>query len=426
MGCFNVSCGISKMSIGLDDEVYVIPLYKSAYAQNLSRKMMILSQEEIFAPLCFPIKGTYDEYGSIENIEKNKNTKIIENYFKLKIEDFINIICDSRGNDLYDSYCKIHEILFNKKDLKYLKKDVSLNDFFKHFGFKENNKTYERDNIIFDISEGETNKYVKLIYNNEETKIFCDYGLNDSSFKYSILSIFSEKTNNYLGVKKGYENIVKILLNTYIMFVKAEIYEYMCEKTLGNKKRKMLYDCNISESILKKLNFKEKELGSGEYIYDEIKDLSIKLSYPKNIIKIENKTYKVETILDLVNFIEKEYNKKLNLKNIEEIEFKVECLLDLVKNKGKYNDFCLSNLIKRDISMIIFEEWKYFYEIYLDKYENILEIKKEICDYNYFHENMFLTNNMFFPSFAGPQNGDIKAEKDLNKKITELIEKRLE
>ena len=71
MGCFSVCCSMSKMTINAGDKVLLIPLIPVGPAGGY----MYLSTMDLFMPFCLPIVGTYDDYGSIENIEKNINTR---------------------------------------------------------------------------------------------------------------------------------------------------------------------------------------------------------------------------------------------------------------------------------------------------------------------------------------------------------------
>ena len=80
MGCFSVCCSMSKMTINAGDKVLLIPLIPVGPAGGY----MYLSTMDLFMPFCLPIVGTYDDYGSIENIEKNINTEILEKYFKIE------------------------------------------------------------------------------------------------------------------------------------------------------------------------------------------------------------------------------------------------------------------------------------------------------------------------------------------------------
>ena len=101
MGCFNVACSVSNLSIHSGDRVVFIPLIPKHW--NIRRyprhKHHLVGTHShltypncYFNPLTFPIKGEYDDYGSLENIYNDANTKAIEKFFEMKIEDFITSV----------------------------------------------------------------------------------------------------------------------------------------------------------------------------------------------------------------------------------------------------------------------------------------------------------------------------------------------
>jgi hypothetical protein len=59
----------------------------------------------------YPIIGEYDSYGCIENIIEDDNTKAIEEFYGLKIQEIVNIVCSNRKDDGYDN-----ELLIIKKE----------------------------------------------------------------------------------------------------------------------------------------------------------------------------------------------------------------------------------------------------------------------------------------------------------------------
>ena len=60
-----------------------------------------------FSPVWFPIFGDYDDYGGIKNIIEDDNTKILEEYYGLTIDEIMGIVCSGRKDDGYDGGLKI-------------------------------------------------------------------------------------------------------------------------------------------------------------------------------------------------------------------------------------------------------------------------------------------------------------------------------
>lgn len=86
MGSWSVYCSISRITITAGDDVVLIPL-----RNNTSH----IGYDE-YIPATLPIFGEYDDYGGIENIIKDENTKLLENYFNCTIEEFCKFF--TRGN----------------------------------------------------------------------------------------------------------------------------------------------------------------------------------------------------------------------------------------------------------------------------------------------------------------------------------------
>ena len=94
MGCFNVSCGISGISMYAADAV-IIPLVPAKYApKNLSGAMIVSNDGErvMFEPYTLPIFGSLDTYGRLEHIERDANVECIEKFFEEDINTFVNRI----------------------------------------------------------------------------------------------------------------------------------------------------------------------------------------------------------------------------------------------------------------------------------------------------------------------------------------------
>jgi hypothetical protein len=81
-----------------------------------------------FLPVWFPIYGTYDEYGGLEDIVKDDNTEILEKYYDLTIEQIVGIITSSRKDDGYDDSLSV--IKKPKVYPKGMKKNESHFDFY--------------------------------------------------------------------------------------------------------------------------------------------------------------------------------------------------------------------------------------------------------------------------------------------------------
>lgn len=70
MGCWNETCGITQMPIEGGDPVRLFLLVQDSHPRSKEDCLMHYSTA-MWRPFGLPLKGTYDEYGRIENIEED-------------------------------------------------------------------------------------------------------------------------------------------------------------------------------------------------------------------------------------------------------------------------------------------------------------------------------------------------------------------
>lgn len=101
MGCFNVTGTLSGLSISAGTKCVFFPLYYRGYNDKLNHVARIVSNDgayAFYAPFCLPLVGYYNDYGSLENIEENDNTKMLESLFDCSIQNFVNEVNGYREN----------------------------------------------------------------------------------------------------------------------------------------------------------------------------------------------------------------------------------------------------------------------------------------------------------------------------------------
>jgi hypothetical protein len=114
MGHFSMSCHLSGLPITGSTPACLILLKPSSTAKYVKGKneygtTHYISNEGtqvFFDPFAFPIRGKYDDYGGLE-VDEDENTKILEKYFGLPIQDIINVVTSNRKDDGYDDSLKI-------------------------------------------------------------------------------------------------------------------------------------------------------------------------------------------------------------------------------------------------------------------------------------------------------------------------------
>jgi hypothetical protein len=121
MGHWSIYCGISQIAISSGNACVLLPLKKTTdYMDNRP-----------YTPATLPIFGNYNDYGCLENIEENPNTKLIEEHFGITIQEFADIFPEylsykrDEGNEIVKKMKNFDEI----KEWKYMWIDRKVWDF---------------------------------------------------------------------------------------------------------------------------------------------------------------------------------------------------------------------------------------------------------------------------------------------------------
>ena len=122
MGCWNNTCFISHLPIQYGEPIVMLLLRCKTY--NMERwRPLSCYVDDLITPLGLPIYGTYDDYGSVENIKNKKavveflqtlDLKPLNDYNAAKItEDNIQqVIYDLTGDCYqYDDYTVMHVMI---------------------------------------------------------------------------------------------------------------------------------------------------------------------------------------------------------------------------------------------------------------------------------------------------------------------------
>lgn len=129
MGSWSVYCGLSKITIKSGDECVLLPLKKNdAYRSYLP-----------YLPATLPIYGTYNDYGGLEDIVENDNTKLIEEYFGCTIDKFVGYFTEEKNyqrgdvqpedfNDRFDEMKDWNFMFIHKEVYDFLSSKIYDND----------------------------------------------------------------------------------------------------------------------------------------------------------------------------------------------------------------------------------------------------------------------------------------------------------
>lgn len=136
MGHFSYTCHLSGLPITGGDKAVLLPIFPKEHwsFDNSQEKLAKYGKGNLcsndganmyFDELCFPIFGEYDSYGRLENIEKDDNTKVLEEFFGLSIEQIASVLADGRKDEFEQGgqFCDSVKILDkdNEKHMMLLK-----------------------------------------------------------------------------------------------------------------------------------------------------------------------------------------------------------------------------------------------------------------------------------------------------------------
>lgn len=127
MGSYNISCFVSRITIGPQDPIYMIPLLKNPHFANHNYNM--IEQHDMYLPATLPIEGVYADYGNIEPI-KSQHTNHLESHFQKEIDTIQDLeagLFDSAcyvHKDIFDAVCSIHKCDYSGRDTESYGKSV--------------------------------------------------------------------------------------------------------------------------------------------------------------------------------------------------------------------------------------------------------------------------------------------------------------
>ena len=102
MGSYNVSCGISRISLSPGMKATLFLLKAREESDILDRGAYLVSNEGPmlnYEPVAFPIHGKYDDYGRIGDIEYDENVMQLEKFYGESIEKICGRACYGDNND---------------------------------------------------------------------------------------------------------------------------------------------------------------------------------------------------------------------------------------------------------------------------------------------------------------------------------------
>lgn len=114
MGCFNHKCNFSQLPVAAGDRIVVIVGIRPIGPAKDIIEVDNFAPGNSFTPISVPIRGKYNDYGSIENVDRTPGVEVLENFFGLNVETIVDcaerVSCGCK-DQVKENYKKIRNIL---------------------------------------------------------------------------------------------------------------------------------------------------------------------------------------------------------------------------------------------------------------------------------------------------------------------------
>lgn len=324
MGCYNSACSLSHLDVKSGDKCYFLILKPHKYQERTEGSTHCYADDR-YKLFCFPIVGEYDDYGGLEEIEKDEHILFLEKKLKIPIESLVSIATETRG--VYDSYSEKFKLFIeNEKILNY---SEILLDVMKKLNFEsvEENKYL----VNSDLELNDT--YTIEIVSKDKFNIFKN-GVCLSSHFYNYPSDFFEgfqkTTGIYLNIKnRKIFDIVKDLCSCFVLkeiadelMANKKMYEHWYYKSINN--------WDFTPAVATQIGFKKVKDGKYRAEKDGQEFLLEYSDYPK----IGNK--KVEKVKDF-KFVTKLFQDELKELEKKMTWFDSSCKNFILGAKAKFS-----------------------------------------------------------------------------------------
>jgi len=433
MGSFGVSCSISKVPLEENAKVVLVFLEDSRtyYTKEglIPHTNLFTNADDLYRPALLPIKGTLDDYGSID-YKTDNHIIALEKYFNMPMYAIINVVTNNRK---YLEYSSFMFEQFNIPKLEGVDKNFTKQSFDK-IGFIEKDGVYSKEdtNLTFSYTK-EKKKYnfiVKKEYIQKEYNLDDLFELQSSIFKdfNYIISVSMERQSKFV------ESIKKVS-SFSSMYISEKIYNTMINNTFDGKKIKREKNNNLSAEphpcLMKKIGFKE-----------EKNSINTVKSFSKNGLvfqKIDHMTeYKNKYMNSMKDIFEicEDNNVEVNPEKI--VGF------NIFKEKIKYTIKRISEIPKHDdgnvqitnmmMAMEIYnlkklithrERWSTFIDVYSDIIsKGDISFLDNLDEFYEFFYDMESLNIIFSPTLGGRQCYDTNFLKLIYKKSYSVLNTR--
>jgi hypothetical protein len=236
MGSFYSTCSASSMTL-VNQKTSILLLTPNAESFSEHLNMIVSNDgcQAFFSPFGFPIHGTYYDYGYIENIKRDKNVEMLEQFFGIDIQTILKGIGREihKGTKNPEIYKTLGMTYFRTEVLEYLERGWDKYNL-------DNPQKYSSGSFISDLIKSldkskiiSDDEYYKLLekrinktITDEERELMHDYITSNARTQRTYVSSFKNSMFRLLPINSDFkEEILK---------------QYTMLRTLGFELRKTL------------------------------------------------------------------------------------------------------------------------------------------------------------------------------------------
>lgn len=174
MGSFNHKCNFSQLPATCGDRIVV--LVGVAQTKNIIGDENYFAPGASFTPISVPIRGKYNDYGGIEDVDRTPGVEALENFFGLTVEQIVETAertALGAEDQVKKEYTKIREVLSKICEFDWKHYDLEISYVMEHEAIFDKmiamNDIKIKDNYYFKIPDKviEGLGYTKTVLENE-------------------------------------------------------------------------------------------------------------------------------------------------------------------------------------------------------------------------------------------------------------------
>jgi len=135
MGDFNHKCNFSQLPASYNDRIVVIVGVRPIGPTKDMIELDNFAPGNSFTPISGPIRGEYNDYGSIQNVDRTPAVEALEKFFDMDIERIVDcaerISCGCK-HQIEDEYKKIKKVLKDNSLIYYKKEELEFTYIMEH------------------------------------------------------------------------------------------------------------------------------------------------------------------------------------------------------------------------------------------------------------------------------------------------------